>query len=274
VHSLSQTAVARTETVDVSGGPAPEQLRAAVVSASYFEVLGGAAAAGQLFSPSDDRSGARPIVVVSDAVWRRRLGAAVDAVGQTLLLNGQPHVVIAVMPRGFRGPEGMNHDDVDLWLPLGRLKLSADPDDAGLGTIAMIGKGIEPATAIREIESVGRSLAEGTGGNSASRFWTAPLRASTVGDAGMGLWMLFGAVSLLLIIACTNVANLFLVRATERRQEIAVRAALGAGRSRIARQLITETLGFSLAGGAVGAGPRPRRHRTRPGLGSGRPSAH
>jgi len=254
VTSLSQTAVARTETIDVTGGSAPEQLQAAVVSASYFEVLGVAPAAGQLFSPEDDRSGSRPIVVVSDAVWRRRLGATVNALGQPLLLNGQPHIIVAVMPRRFRGPEALGHDGVDLWLPLGRLKLSADPDDAGLGTIAMIGSGIESATAIREIESVGRDLAEGGSGNSAAaRFWTAPLRTRTVGSAGMGIWMLFGAVSLLLIIACTNVANLFLIRATERRHEIAVRAALGAGRTRIARQLITETLCFSLAGGAVGA---------------------
>ena len=254
-HSLSQIAVARTETIDVTGGPAPEQLRAAVVSASYFDVLGVAAAAGQVFAPADDRSGARPVVVISDAVWRRRLGATANAVGQTLLLNGQPHLVVAVMPPRFRGPEAMSHDDVDLWLPLGRLNLSADPDDAGLGTIARIGNGIEPALALREIESVGAALTEGASGTSAaaSRFWTAPLRAGTVGDAGSGLWMLFGAVSLLLVIACTNVANLFLVRATERRQEIAVRAALGAGKSRIARQLVTETLCFSLAGGAVGA---------------------
>jgi len=254
VRSLSHTAVARTETVDVTGGSAPEQLQAAVVSASYFEVLGVTPAAGQLFSSADDRSGARSAVVISDSLWRRRLGATVNAVGQTLLLNAQPHVVVAVMPRRFRGPEAMGHDDVNLWLPLGRLKLSADPDDAGLGTIGMIGKGVEQATAVREIESVGAALAEGGRDSSAaSRFWTEPLRARTVGDAGMGLWMLFGAVSLLLVIACTNVANLFLVRATERRQEIAVRAALGAGRSRIARQLVTETLCFSLAGGAVGA---------------------
>jgi putative ABC transport system permease protein len=114
--------------------------------------------------------------------------------------------------------------------------------------------GVEIQAAAQEIQQVGRRLADASGAaGGPPRFWAAPLRDETIGDAANGLWLVFGAVSLLLVLACTNVANLFLSRATERSREIALRAALGAGRRRIARQLVTETMMFALVGGLLGA---------------------
>ena len=253
-QTLAAVAVARTETVDVAGGAAgPLRVDAAVVSSSFFAVLGVPPERGQVFSAADDRPGSRQVAVVSEPL-ARRIGAAAEP-GGSILINGQPHLIAAVMPRRFRGPEALNQQNVDLWLPLGRLKPSADGDDAAFGTLAAARAGIEMQTAMQEVDQIGRRLAE-AGGNSSGppRFWVAALRDETIRDAASGLWLVFGAVSLLLLLACTNVANLFLVRATERSREIALRAALGAGRGRIARQLITETMLYAGAGGLLGAG--------------------
>ena len=252
-QTLAAVAVSRSETVDVAGGSEPVRVEAAVVSSSFFEVLGIAPARGQAFTSADDRPGGRQAVVVSETL-AQRLGAVADP-GGSLLINGQPHLVVAVMPRRFRAPEALSQQNVDLWLPLGRARLSADGDDAAWGTLAVVNAGVELPAASQEVELIGRRLAESNGSSGGPpRFWTAPLRNETIGDAASGLWLVFGAVSLLLLLACTNIANLFLVRATERAREIALRAALGAGRRRIARQLVTETMLFGLVGGLLGAG--------------------
>lgn len=237
-QAVSRIAIARTEAVDVAVPPAaPQRLEAAAVSASYFEVLGVAPALGQTLSPGDDKPGGRAVAVIS-----HRLSERFENITD-VVVNGQPHTVIGVMPRRFRGPEALGHENVDLWLPLGRLRLSVDPDDASLGAIAKLKKGAPMDAAAAELTAIG------AGRNA----WIAPLRSETVGTSGSGLWLLFGGVSLLLLLACTNIAHLFLVRATERTRELAVRTAMGAGSGRIARQLVTETLCFSLAGGLLGA---------------------
>jgi len=242
--TLSRVAATRTESVDLTGDVAPERALAAVVTASYFDVLGVAAATGQTFAAQDDRPPARPIVIVSDNLSRRRSGGTPAIVGGTLVVNGQPHTIVGVMPRHFHGPEALDQQAVDLWLPLGRLQLSPDPDDASLGTIARLAASADGSAATAELANIG---------GSPTHFWTAPLHAETIRDSASGLWLLFGAVSLLLLLACTNIAHLFLLRATDRAREIAVRAAMGVSRGRIARQLVTETICFSLAGGAFGA---------------------
>lgn len=241
--TLSAVAVARTETADVAVDASPARVEIASVSASYFDVLGIPASAGQVLSPVDDGPGGRSVAVISDAFWRR-LGRHANPVGGSISINGQPHTIIGVMPRGFRGPEALNQQGVDVWLPLGRIKLSSDPDDASLGTIALVAPATNQTAVTNELAVIG---------GSAARFWTAPLHAETVGASASGLWLLFGSVSLLLLLACSNVAHLFLIRAADRTREIAVRAAMGAGGTRIARQLLTETVCFSVAGGVAGA---------------------
>ena len=242
-RAFSRIAVGRTQDMDVSAGPPPERLKAAFVSASYFDVFGVRPAMGQALSPQNDRQGTAQVAVISDSFWRRALGAGKDVVGRSIVVDGAPHTIVGVLPTGFRGPEALDHDRIDLWLPLGRVKLSVDPDDASLTTVAAMAPGVDQAAALRELDRVG----------GAGHFWMAALQDETIGAAAGNLWLLFTAVALLLVLACANVANLFVVRAADRAREIAVRTALGAGAARIARQLITETLTFGIAGGLVGA---------------------
>ncbi len=251
-RSLRSVAITREETADVRGDTEPVRVSAAVVSASFFDVLGVSPARGQLFASADDRPGARPIAIVSERLARRLEAEP----GASVVVNGTPHVVVGVMPRRFRGPEALGQENVDLWLPLGRITVSADADDAAFGTIAALAPAGDVGSAAEELAGIGSQLSgsarQPPGTSTPPRFWIAPLHGETVGDAGSGLWLIFGAVSLLLVLACTNVAHLFLVRATERTREIAVRTALGAGRGRIARQLMTETMVFGLLGGLLG----------------------
>ena len=241
--TLSAVAIARTETVDVSGGELqPARLEAAAVSASYFDVLGVTPARGSGFLATDDRPGSRQAVVISDRMWRQRFNADAGVAIRTLTVNGAPHAIVGVMPRDFHGPEALGQDEVDLWLPLGRVTRSPDPDDAMFSMIAALKPDIDAGAVRSDLDRV----------SGRSHFWTTPLRDKTIGDAASGLWLLFGAVGLLLLIACANIANLFMVRASDRSREIAVRTAMGAGQGRIARQLVTETVVFSVAGGVLG----------------------
>jgi putative ABC transport system permease protein len=235
-RTLSGIALARTADVDLRADGSPTRVKAATVSASYFSLLGGTAARGRLFAADDDRPGVAPIAIVSETTGVR--------LHDSILINDQPHTVIGVMPRRFHGPEALSQDDVDVWLPLGRLQLSPDPDEASFTALASMREGVVLPAVSAEVAGIA---------GSPNYFWIAPLHDETVGDAGAGLWLLFGAVSLLLVLACVNVAHLFLVRAADRARELAVRASMGAGRGRIAGQLVTETVCFSLAGGVLGA---------------------
>ena len=252
-RTFSQVAIVRREAVDLTGDGAPERMAAAVISSSYFDLLGAVPAAGRAFAARHDRPDGEPVVVLSFALWQRRFAGDASIVGRRLTLNDVPHTVIGVMPRRFRGPEALDQSAIEMWLPLGRIRIAAsDRDDAAFGMLARLAPGVDVAAAQAELESLGRSISAAAGADTAPRFWMAALRDRTVGDTGPQLWLLFGAVALLLIIACTNIANLFLVRATERTREIALRVAIGASRGRIARQLLTESVLFALAGGAVG----------------------
>jgi putative ABC transport system permease protein len=252
-RTFTRVAAARRESVDLTGVGAPERLAGASVSASYFDLLGAAPAAGRLFSAAHDRSDASTVAVLSHGLWQRRFAADPAVVGREITLNGVAHIVLGIAPRRFRGPDALDLAAVDVFLPLGRLRLArADRDDAAFATLATVAPELSLAAARAELDALGRSISSAAGGDGGPRFWMTPLRDRTVGDAGAQLWLLFGAVAVLLLIACTNIANLFLVRATERAREMALRTAIGASRGRIARQLLTESVLFALTGGALG----------------------
>lgn len=223
------------------------------VTRGFLATLGIPAALGRWFSPDDDRPGAPETVVLTDAYWQSRFGGDPGVVGQVITVNSQPREVIGVMPAGFvfRGLP------VDLILPF---QFDADQPPAGY-CCQGIARLVPEATLEEANSGVGRMLeswlrAENRPALDAIQPEPAvhPLKQDVVGDVGRVLWVLLGSIGILLVIACANVANLLLVRAEGRGQELAIRTALGGGRGHIARTLMLDSLTLGLAGGAVGLG--------------------
>jgi putative ABC transport system permease protein len=235
--------------VNLTGGDRPEQLRGTHVSADYFRLFGARTVLGRTFTADEDRPGGPRVVVISSGLWRSHFGADPNIVGRTIDL-GAPTVVIGVLRPGFT-----SDPPADVFLPL-----QADPNSVDqahyLSGAARLKPGVTLAQAEAELHSAAQQFARkfpaavGPG----SGFTATLLGELEVSDVRPALMVLLGAVGFVLLIACANVANLLLARATIRRREIAIRAALGAARSRIIRQLLTESVLLSLVGGAVGLG--------------------
>jgi putative ABC transport system permease protein len=238
--------------VDLTDRDRPERVRSLPVSADYFRVLRVSPALGQVFERADERATSR-VAVVSDRIWREHLGGAPDAAGRILPLNGVPHRVVAVLPAGFADPL---EPDVDVWTPA---DLSAAAGNSWYNDYLTLIARLRPGATVTQAQAELATLSAGLAWNSATATVrrsarVAPLQTDTVGSAGLMLWILLGAVGLLLILACVNVASLFLARGASRESELAVRVALGCSRWRMARQLLVESLLLSLAGGLAGLG--------------------
>jgi predicted permease len=245
--------------VDLTQAGTPERLRGEAVSAEFFRMFGGAPYLGRLFD-SGDYPGDRSVVVLDHGFWRRYWGGDPGLIGQTLRLDGEPAVVIGVLDPGFRLPESATGQDrVDVWFPLDDGGDVADHH--GMSVLNVVGRlrpGVSLESAQAEVDAQRHALAEelpsfykGRDGSVRTTPLT-PLREATVRGVRSTLLMLLGAVGLLLLIACANVANLFLAHGTARAGEIALRGALGASRARIAAQVLTESVMLALAGGALG----------------------
>jgi predicted permease len=253
-RTLESVAAARLQTMDLAGSGDPERLETAAVTHSFFEVLGSRAGTGRGFLPSDDQPGGEASAVLSHAFWARRFGRDPSVLGRVLVLDGEPHTVVGVMPAGFRGPEALDQAGVAVWTAIGRIREPMDArEDAFLQLIARMRSGVEVPAAREELARIAERMGAQNPEAAAPAFWVEDLRARTVGDVGRMLWVLFGSAALLLVIACANVAHLFLVRAADRTREMAVRAALGAGRARLAEQLLTESILLAVVGGGLGA---------------------
>jgi len=259
--SFDTWAAAWDVSVDLTGAGDPERLEAATVTRHLLPLLGAPLATGRLLTESDFDPGAPRVAVISHALWRRRWASDPGLIGATISLSGEPVEVVGVLGREFRGPEALELDDVEIFIPLDR----AAPEYRArnyyiLAVVARLAPGAALASARAELATLEAALAEAHPDHYKPRedgepiIRATPLKAATVGDTGTTLYMFLGAVGFMLVIACANIANLLLARGTVREREMAVRRALGAGRRRIVRQLLTESLLMSLLGGALGTG--------------------
>ena len=236
---------------DLSAPGTPEHLEGRQISANFFNTLGVAVAPGREFSPEEDRLGAPPVAIISNSLWRDRFGSNPNALGKSIVLDGVESTIVGVLPAGFR----FGTESADVYTPIGQLPLVEQQDRTvhNVVCVARLNPGVRLAQADAEMnaiqESIDRLHPDVERGLGAKLI---PVKEELVGDVRGTLLLLLGAVSVVLLIACANVANLLLARAAGRGREFAIRFALGASRARIVRQLITESVVLSLFGGALG----------------------
>lgn len=258
-HSFEGIAAYTSNEYTATGFGEPRHVAVENVAPGLFEILGMRPAIGRSFARDEDQPG-HHVVILSDTFWRVHFNATPNVIGRSIDLNGRPFTVIGVMPRGFQFP--IRAEASDMWLTFSRLAEADEPGDTpmtaqrgnhSVDAIARLKPGVSVSAANADLASISHNLASAyPDSNKHFRIAAKPELEFLIGDTRPALFILFGVVGMVLLIACANVANLLLSRSIRRAREIAIRAAVGASRSRIIRQLLTECVVISIVGGAIG----------------------
>ena len=260
--AFTSLAAERWVDLDISGDAEPERLAGAGATSNFFSLLGATPLMGRVFTTAEARSEQSRVAVLSHGIWQRRWGGDPSIIGRSVTLNTEQFTVIGVMPADFRGPEAFRLHVTDVWVPLLVSVIGRDYEGRRQRYFTVIGR-LQPDISLAEAQASMDALTAAlaaeypeanTRRGEVIQTRLVPLYEQTVGAVGGTLTILLAAVSLLLLIACANVANLFLARATDRQREIALRTALGASRPRLLRQLLTESVLLTTAGGGLGVG--------------------
>ena len=255
-RSLEQVALYASTTLTLTGVGEPERVTSGKASGEFFTVLGATMMLGRTFKLEEEPRGKGNVVILSHGFWQRKFAASPNVIGQMLILDGRSYTIIGVLPQSFKSPPELQADSaIELWIPPG-YNLAGPCCSHGLNVVARLRGEQTPEQAQVEtdviIESVKKDYPQGYPKDGASQTLIKPLQQELVGDLRRALWVLLAAVVFVLLIACANVANLLLARSETRQKEMAIRAALGAGRARIIRQLLAESLLLAIAGGVAG----------------------
>src|SRR6185503_6626419 len=245
----------RQSPVNLALSDQAERVELAQTNADFFDVFGITPTYGRTFIRQDEQAGHQPIAVVSDSLWQRRFGSDPSLVGKPITLDGSTYTVVGIAPPGFQYP-----DKTEVWLPplqrVPELYPGQDLQNRRMGymtVVALLKPGVSVQQAAGEMETITARLRQQYPDTNNRRFnRVVSLHEDLVGDTNKLLWLLLSAVTFVLLIGCANVANLLLASGASRRKEMAIRAALGASRWRVIRQLFTESTILALAGGAVG----------------------